>query len=119
MDASTIQLVAAKNSLRRSVESANVTDDFFAIAQSCNIMVESISSSGIKAEKLEGITCSVITLNAAVSGDVSDIINFIIKLNSDFITGVVKSVQISIPETDSEVKPTANIVMMVRAYEGD
>ena len=38
----------------------------------------------------------------AVSGEVADLINFVIKLNHDFTTGVVKSAQMSIPETDSE-----------------
>jgi dynactin complex subunit len=119
LDESTLQLVTAKDNLRRSLESANVTDEFFAIAQSCSVTIESINSSGIKSEKLEGIVCSATTLNAVVSGEVPDIVNFVIKLNHDFTTGVVTSAQISIPESDSENKPSANIGMVVRAYEGD
>jgi hypothetical protein len=119
LDESIIQFVAAKDSLRRSIESANLTDDFFAIAQSCSVIVDSITSSGTKEEKLGGITCSAATLNAAVSGEVSDLISFVVKLNDYFTTGVVKSAQISIPEAGNENKPSANIMMVVRAYEGD
>ena len=119
LDANTVQLVAARDSLRHSLESANVTDEFFAIAQSCSVIIESVSSSGIKDEKLGGIVCSATTLNAAVSGEVSDLINFVIKLNDYFTTGVVKSAQISITEAGNENRPSANIMMVVRAYEGD
>jgi len=119
LDESTIQLVAAKDKLRQTVESIDVTDEFFAIAQSCGTIVESISSSSIRSDKLEGLSCSVITLNAVVSGEVPNLIDFIIKLNTDFTTGVVKSAQISIPEATDEDEPSANILMVVYTYGGD
>lgn len=119
LDESNLQLEAVKDGLRQSLESSNVTDKFFAIAQSCNVIVQNVSSSGVKSEKLGGITCSATTLNASVSGEVADLIDFVIELNHDFTTGVVQSAQMSIPETDSEATPTANIQMVVRAYEGD
>jgi hypothetical protein len=119
LDESTIQLAAAKDGLRQSVESINVTDEFFEVAQSCGVEVMSISSSSIGSENLGDIVCSVITLNAAVQGGVSNLINFVISLNNDFTTGIVKSAQISIPEVAGESKPSAGILMVVYAYEGD
>ena len=119
LDESTLKLVEAKGSLRQTVESTNVTDEFFAIAYSCGVIVDSISSSSIKSEKLEGITCSVITLNTVVIGEPSNLISFIIKLNNDFTTGVVKSVQINIPEVAEGDEPSANIMMVIYTYEGD
>lgn len=119
LDESNTQLVAAKDRLRQTVESINVTDKFFAIAKSCGTLVENINSSDIKDEKLEDITCSMITLNAVVSGETPNLINFIIKLNTDFTTGVVKSAQISIPEASEEDNPSASIQMVVYTYKGD
>jgi len=119
LDESTIQLMAVKDSLRQPVESIDVTDEFFAIAYDCGVEVMSISSSGIKSEKLEDIVCSVISLNARVTGEVSNLITFVIKLNNDFTTGIVESAQLSIPETVYEGKASASIQMVVYAYEGD
>jgi hypothetical protein len=118
LDESTVQLLAARSSLRRPIESANLTDEFFAIAQSCNVIVDSISSSGIKEEKLDNISCSAISLDAAVTGEVPDLINMVVQLNDYFITGVVKSAQISIPEAGYEKQPSARIAMVIRTYEG-
>jgi hypothetical protein len=119
LDEGTIRLMAAKDNLRQAVKSITVIDEFFEIAQSCSVEVMGISSSSIKQEKLEGIVCSAITLNAAVQGEALNLISFITKLNNDFTTGVVKSAQISIPEEASESEPSASVQMVVYAYEGD
>lgn len=118
LDESTRQLMAAKDSLRQPVESIDVTDEFFAVAYSCGVEVMSISSSGIKSEKLGDLACSVISLNARVTGEVSNLISFVIKLNNDFTSGVVKSAQMSIPETVYEGEASAGIQMVVYAYKG-
>jgi hypothetical protein len=122
LDENTVQLTAAKDILSQTVESISVTDEFFQIAQFCDVTVMSISSSGIESGKLEDIACSVITLNTAVEGEVSNLINFVIRLNTDFTTGVVKSAQISINEADGEGdegESSASILVVVHAYEGD
>jgi hypothetical protein len=119
LDESAIQLMAAKDSLRQPIESIDVTDEFFAIAHYCGVEVMSISSSDIKNEKLGDIACSVISLNARVTGEVSNLINFVIKLNNDFTTGVVESAQMSISEGVAEGESSAGVQMVVYAYEGD
>jgi len=97
LDASMVQLTAANDRLRQSVESIDVTDEFFAIAQYCGVQVDSISSSEIKSGELEDVVCSMITVNAVVAGEVSNLISFVTWLNHDFTTGVVQSAQITIP----------------------
>ena len=119
LDESTVQLMAVKDSLRQPVESIDVTDEFFAVAHYCDVEVMSISSSGIKSEKLGDVACSMISLNGMVTGEVSNLISFVIKLNNDFTTGVVKSAQMSILETVDEGESSASIQMVVYAYEGD
>jgi hypothetical protein len=119
LDASTTQLTAVKDNLRQPVESIDVTDEFFAIAYSCGVEVTSVSTSVIKSEKLGNITCAMIALNAGVTGEVPNLINFVTRLNDDFTTGIVKSAQISIPESSGVSKPSAGVTMSVYAYKGD
>ena len=114
-----VELTAAKSELSHSVESIDVTDEFYAIAESCSVMIENISSSTIQNEELDGIACSKTSLNAMASGDVPDLISFIIKLNTDFTTGTVKLAQISIEDPDEDRPSSADIQMVVYTYEGD
>ena len=118
LDESTMQLTAGKDKLRQTIDSISVTDEFFEIARSCSIEVVGISSSNIGSEELGNIVYSMITLNAVVAGDTSNLISFVIRLNNDFTTGIVKSAQISIPEMADD-RPSANILMVVYAYGGD
>ena len=97
LDENIMQLTAAKDKLHQLIESIDVTDKFFEIAQSCNVTVMNISSSGIGSENLGDIACSAITLNAVVTGEVPNLISFVISLNDDFTTGIVKSAQITVP----------------------
>lgn len=118
LDESTIQLGATKDRLNQTIESIDVTDEFYAIAESCKATVESISTSSIKSEKLGNIACSMIQINAQVTGELPNLIDFVISLNNDFTTGVVKSAHMSIEETTEE-ESLANIMMVVYSYEGD
>jgi regulator of replication initiation timing len=118
LDERTIELDEAKNKMRQTIESIDVTDEFFEIAESCYVQINSISSSEIRDEKYANINCSMITLNAIVEGEVSDIIDFVIKLNSEFTTGIVESAHISIPEITDEEEPEINVNMVVYTYRG-
>jgi hypothetical protein len=118
LDETIAQLVAAKDNLRPTVESIDVTEKFFAIAQSCGVEITNITSSGIKGEKLENVDCSMITLNAVATGEVPNLISFVIKLNNDFTSGIVNSARITIPGC-SEDEPSVSLMMAVYAYRGD
>ena len=119
LDESIVRLTEVKDKMRRIIESDEVTEEFFEIAEFCDVEIENISSSKINTEKLQGITCSMINLSVNVSGEVSDLISFVIKLNNDFTTGNVRSTQISISETDEGEAASASIMMVVYTYEGD
>jgi hypothetical protein len=114
VDKNTVLLDAAKYGLRATVESIDVTDEFFVIASKCDVIVNSISSSCIGNDDLNGIGCSTISLTAVVLGDFSNLIDFIISLNQDYTTGYVKSVYISV----SGENPSASIQMTIYSYEG-
>jgi hypothetical protein len=113
------QILAARAGLRQTVESIDVTDKFFAIAQSCGVEITSLTSSSIKSEKLGDVDSSKITLGIVAAGEVDNLISFIIKLNNDFTTGIVNAAQISVPGSACEGEPSVNIVVAVHAFEGD
>ena len=118
LDERITELAEAKDRLRWPIESIDVTDEFFSIAHYCDVKVMHLATSTIATEELEGLQCSVISLSASVVGEVSDLINFVISLNSDFTTGIVESVSISNPEASAETEPSSNIQMIVHSYEG-
>jgi len=115
----TSQFQAARTTLSQPVGSIGASSTLFDIAEACGAEVTEISSSGRTSEELEGIPCSVLTLTARVEGDVPNLVSFITELNSYLRNGVVKSVEISIPEMTSEEKSSANIQLVVYSYQGD
>ena len=105
LDESTAQLKAAEDNLSQSNESIDVTDFLFVIAQACGVVINDINSSDLSDDELAGVNCSVIRLSINVEGEVSSLIHFVARLNNDFTTGVVDSVDISIREiTEEEVE---------------
>ncbi|MFC2002178.1 hypothetical protein ACFLUZ_06760 [Chloroflexota bacterium] len=140
LNQATSNLKAAKDNLRQPIESIGVTGSLFQIAESCGVEITGISSSGIASDKLTGITCATIRLAIDVEGDVPNLISYVIKLNNDFTTGVVMSVQSNPQEmteeetegeqTGEEVegepgeeeeaeKPSAHIQLAIYTYQGD
>ena len=113
------QLETAKAVLSQSTESIAVSGTLFDIAEAIGVEITEISSSHLSSDSLGGITCSVLPLSVTVEGDVPDIISFVGSLNHDFKTGIVKSVEISIPETTSEETVSANIQLHIYTFQGD
>ena len=113
LDEATAQRKAAEDNLSQSNESIDVTDFLFVIAQACGVVINDIHSSDLSSDKLADVNCSVIRLSINVEGEVSSLISFVTKLNDDFTTGVVDSVDISIPgiteeEVEGETEEEAN-----------
>lgn len=117
LDESIINLAEAKDRLRWPIASVDVTDEFFSIAHYHDLVVMLLATSPIKQEILTSIGCSAITLRAGVTGELSDVISFIISLNNDFTTGIVESISISIPETSCN-QTSATIQMIIYSYQG-
>jgi hypothetical protein len=112
-------LAAAKQRLIQSVISVDVADKFYETAASHDVIVDTISTTKNQAANYEGVPCTLITINAAVSGDMMNVIDFIASLNNDFTTGYVESAQITIEEDEAEGGTLANIMMVVYTYEGE
>ena len=120
LDEATEALAVVKDTLRQPVASIDVVDEFYAIAYDCNIIISSISSTSIQQNELQGISCSMTTIPAVVSGELSDMINFVTSLNNDLSTGIVNSTQLYISEMEEgDEATTASLRLTVYSYEGD
>lgn len=68
-------------------------------------------------QQLENLPCIVVPLEAIVEGNVEDIVNFVTQLNTTITTGVIKSVNLNIPEPSTGIKPTATISLLIYNYQ--
>jgi hypothetical protein len=119
LDESESQLVEAKDRLRQTVLSVDVTEKFFEIAKYSEVVVMNLGTSTIAKNTIAGVDCFTISLGATVTGDLNNMVDFIINLNQGYTTGYVKSVQISLNSISSEVSSgNANIQMIVYSYKG-
>ena len=115
----TSQFEAVKAIFSQPVGSITVTDSLFDIARVHGVVVTEMTSPGLANDSLEEITYSVLALTARVEGNVPALVRFVAALNSYLTTGVVKSVIITIPETDSGEKAAADIQLVAYTYQGD
>ena len=111
-------LEEAQNRLIQTVISVDVADKFYEIAAFHDVIVDSISTTKNQMNTYEGIVCLTITINAMVSGELDNVIDFIAGLNNNFSTGFVQSAQINISDDIIENGAEANIMMVVYTYEG-
>ncbi len=94
-----------------------VTSSLFDIAEACNVEVTSISSAGLNSEGLGEITAATQKFNVTIEGNLNDLIKYITRLNHDLKTGVVKSVDLSVP-VDAQETPSAKFLLIVYSYGG-
>lgn len=119
LNIATSQLEAAKDDLRQSTDSIELTPSLFELAEACSVEITAISSSRVASDELESITWSVVRLTFTAEGSLPNLIAFIISLNNDFTTGVVESTDIAIPGATGEGTPSANIRLVIYGYRGD
>jgi len=111
------ELADAKTRLDQTVNSADVVEEFFDIAQYSNITVMDISSTPISDDSIIGVDLSTTFINALITGELDGIVSFVINLNNGLTTGYIDSVNINIPEAFSEELSTADIQISVYSYE--
>jgi len=109
----------AKAVLSQAVTSTAVSDTLFDIAATYDVTITELSSTGLAAEELAGVTCSALPFTGRVEGDLSDIVSFVVRLNNDLTTGVVRSVAINVPPTSNGENSTASLTLVIYSYQGD
>ena len=116
-------LDAAKASFPDSVESVDVDERLFELADEHELEITSITSPAPKDKEVEGIAYSVTSFEVIVEGDVVDILDFIdaITLGRDFTTATVAQVDMEVPEppAEEEEKPSATISLIIYSYKGE
>lgn len=119
------RLRVTKNNLYQSIQSIEITETLYEVAKTSDVEIVEISSPGLANEELEGITYSFLRLAVTVEGDVRDLIDFIDAWTKEYPTGVVESVEITVPESPedeeetAEELPSADIRLLIYTYEGD
>ncbi len=116
---STAQLEVTKTILSQPAEGIATNDTLFKLAESCDVEITEISSTGLALDKLEEIPCSVLPFTIKANGTIPSLRSFIFSLNDKFVTGTVESVEITIPEDTTEENPSATIRLRVYTYKGD
>ena len=135
------RLASLKNDLSPLVQSIEVSDSLFDIAETCGVEVTSVRSSLPSNEKLNGARYSALSLTVTLEGDVPNMLRFVRDWTKEYHTGVVKSVNVKatgisdemvgeaieeeedsiedeIPGAESE-KPTADVQFIIYTYQGD
>ena len=124
IDESETQLEEVKDRLRQTVVSPDVIEKYFAIAEYCDVEIQNLSNSVILNNDLAGITCSQTNISASVTGDVENLVDFLIAMNEGYTTGYVQSAHITIAEETeetSELEPesSATFQVIIYSYEGE
>ena len=121
------ELSVTRASLRQSTESIEASDALFKIAETCQVEVTGINSSGLITETPEDVALSALAFAVTIEGDVPNLIDFVHRWTSAYPTGVVKSVVIKVSELSAEeieageeveLKPSAIINVVIYNQEG-
>ena len=118
VDEAETELAEAKTRLDQTVNSADVVEEFFDIAQYSDVTVMAINSTPISEDLAKGVELSATSMSASITGELDDIVSFVINLNNGLTTGYIESVHITIPEAISEELSEADILIAVYSYEG-
>lgn len=103
--------------LSQPIDSIEIGNTLFRLAGTYGIKVTEVKSPGTTSVNLEKVKCSVLALTAKAEGDVPALVSFVSKLNDELTTGVVKSVEITIPDPTTGDKPTVNIQLSIYTYQ--
>ena len=115
----TSQFETVKAIFSQQVKSVAASSILFDIAEIHDLEVTEVSSLGSDNDSLYGINCSVVSLTAKIEGDVTNLVSFIIDLNSQLVTDIIRSITITFPEIGSEEKASVDINMVIYTYQGD
>jgi hypothetical protein len=111
------QSEAARETLSQPMNSLIISDILFSTAEANSVNITEISSSVAGSVALEGVSCLELPLTAKIEGELSNLVAFITQLNNDLASGIVKSVNLDIPQPEGSGKSAASIQMVIYKYE--
>lgn len=89
----------------------SITGDetLFSLAKRCNVAVQDITATETADGKLNDLPCSVFSSEVFVNGTLSDLVNFVMRLKTDFGNSMVESVNISLPSSGPSNTPAPTL----------
>lgn len=115
LDQATTQFAAVTSVLSQPIGSAGVTSTLFDTASTSNVSITAMTTSERATEIFEEGAYTVVSATARVEGGVPDLVDFIVKLNERFLTGVITSATMTVLEANGAEPSSANIQMSVYA----
>lgn len=113
----TSQTDTMKNMMDQEIANVRATNMVFDVAGKNYVEVMDLNSLSAFPEVLEKIPCNVVPLEAIIEGNVEDLVSFVTQLNTALSTGVIKSVNLNIPDPTTGAKPTATISLLIYNYQ--
>ena len=110
---------AVTSVLSQPIGSAGVTSTLFSTASTSEVSITAMTSSERASASFEEGDYAVISATARAEGSVSDLVDFIVRLNEGFLTGVITSATLTVPEASSGEPSSADIQMAVYATQED
>ena len=109
----------AKAELSQSIDSIIANESLFRIAADSSVTLTSISVSSFYDDTLAELPCSYLPLNVTAEGDLTTLLDFISRLNTDLTNGLVRLATLSIPEASDKGESSADIEMVIYTYQGE
>ncbi len=109
----------AKTILSQPVDSIIANESLFNIAAASSVTLTSITVSPLSDDALTELPCSRLPLNITAEGNVTALLDFISRLNTDLTNGLVRSAILSIPETPAEGEALVDIELIIYTYQGE
>ncbi len=116
------QLAVAKDALSPSIETIEISDVLFEIAQTCNVEIVEITSQLPSTEELNGTIYYALPIMVKIKGDLPDLLSFISKWTDKYNTGLIELVKINVPqeqELGELEEPSAEIKLVIYKYQGE
>jgi len=108
----------AQAELSQPADSIMANEDLFYIADASSVTLTTITVSPLSSDILAELSCLSLPLSIVAEGDVTDLLDFITRLNTELTNGLVKSATLTIPAGPAENQPTVNIELVIYTYQG-
>ncbi len=120
MDGAQSDFNTAKVILTQPVDSIIANESLFNIAAVSSVTLTSISVSPLSSDgALAELPCFHLPLSITAEGNVTALLDFISRLNTDLTNGLVRSAILSIPEPPAEDDALVHIELIIYTYQGE
>lgn len=110
---------SARLILSQPIDSIIANESLFNIAAVSSVTLTSLVVSPLSDGALAELPCFYLPLNITAEGNVTALLDFISRLNTDLTNGLVSLATLSIPETPAEGESTADIELIIYLYQGE